>query len=258
MARRGSWLPPAAANDGDHDHPKLFFTPDVASSPSGYSFSAWMPGGQVEKLPCAGGVLPEGVLVIPATTRPLHGLVLIRCWGWGGVLRLQPFHRGTPTRKATRHQSAAEDGRAPGREYNHGTFYKVQPRPLRHGSQCGGRRLGEWKAVRLFCLCDGDCELRGPRARRSARPRTGRRRAASSETPRRRCFWTAPFTSSAMKRPSPPSTSTTRPLGHCSLPPPPPPGLQFALLRLTVLDTWTGVGRLCVQPSTARRLLPVQ
>ena len=47
---------PAAADDGDHDHPKLFFTPDVASSPSGYSFSAWMPGGQVEKLPCAGGV----------------------------------------------------------------------------------------------------------------------------------------------------------------------------------------------------------
>ena len=67
------------ADDDDGDHPKLFFTPDVVSSPSGYSFSAWMPGGQVEKLPCAAGVLPEGVLVIPAT-RPLHGLVFLRCW----------------------------------------------------------------------------------------------------------------------------------------------------------------------------------
>jgi hypothetical protein len=67
------------ADDDDGDHPKLFFTPDVVSSPAGYSFSAWMPGGQVVKLPCAAGVLAEGALVIPVT-RPLHGLALHRCW----------------------------------------------------------------------------------------------------------------------------------------------------------------------------------
>ncbi|RLN18491.1 hypothetical protein C2845_PM02G11320 [Panicum miliaceum] len=129
------------ADDDDGDHPKLFFAPDVVSSPAGYSFSAWMPGGQVVKLPCAAGVLPEGALVIPVM-RPLHGLVLHRCWpppaGAGyfvcnpstGAL-LPPLDTRVPRRMAER-------------EYNPGTFYGL-------GYSASA---GEYKAVGLFCLCE--------------------------------------------------------------------------------------------------------
>ena len=130
---------PAAADDGDHDHPKLFFTPDVASSPSGYSFSAWMPGGQVEKLPCAAGVLPEGVLVIPATTRPLHGLVLLRCWPPAGYFVCNP---------STGALLPLPDTRVPATTTSATAWVT--------GLQRGGRRVQGRQAVRLFCLCDRD------------------------------------------------------------------------------------------------------
>ena len=65
-----------------------------------------------------------------ASARPRPPLLLAA----GGVLRLQPFHRGPPA--AARHQSAAEDGRAGVRPR-----HLLQPRTLRLGLQRGGRRV---------------------------------------------------------------------------------------------------------------------
>ncbi|KAF0929490.1 hypothetical protein E2562_021586 [Oryza meyeriana var. granulata] len=63
----------------DGDLPiKLFFTPAAACRNDSF-FYTWHPSGQIKKLPYSPGAFPEGTLVSPVTN-PLHGLVLLRCW----------------------------------------------------------------------------------------------------------------------------------------------------------------------------------
>ena len=153
---------PAADDDGDNEHPKLFFTPDVASSPSsGYS-STWKARRAGREAPVRGRRVAGRRARYPSdasSARPRPPPLLAA----GGVLRLQPFHRGTPA--AARHQSAG---------YNHvryGLGYRLTAR-----RPASTRPTGRAPVLPLRPRpCRGGRELRGPRARRVPGLAAGRR-----------------------------------------------------------------------------------
>lgn len=125
------------ANRKNNQAPKLFFTP--TSEPSGERFYyAWQLGRPVEKLMADRFTIPKPV------TRPLHGLVLIRCPFVGGYSVCNP---------STGEALALPDGRSPLKaKFRVSTPTKPAPSYWWHVAYglgyCSATR--EYKAVRVF------------------------------------------------------------------------------------------------------------
>ncbi|KAK1692364.1 hypothetical protein QYE76_009061 [Lolium multiflorum] len=116
-----------------NDKPKIFFSPTKCDSDNDYQFYAWQPG-------CAAPVtkLMRNDFSRPAVlTRPLHGLVLLRCVGEGGYFLCNP---------STGEVRPLPDSRAPLKLGSHLPFcyFKV----VYGFGYCSASN--EYKAVRIF------------------------------------------------------------------------------------------------------------